>query len=98
MLTEKEIYSFKLASGEEMLARVVSHEGDIITISQPVSITPTERGMALVPSMFTSNPTGDFMLNINTVSMYAISEEQMQDKYIEAVTGIKIPEKKLILG
>jgi hypothetical protein len=32
------------------------------------------------------------------VSIYALTEDSVKMKYIEATTGIKIPEKKLILG
>jgi len=38
------------------------------------------------------------VININSVSLYALTEESVKFKYIEATTGIKIPEKKIILG
>jgi hypothetical protein len=104
MLEKRKIYSFKLTSGEELIARVLSEpnsdahgKGEAI-ISQPVSVTPTERGMALVPSMFTVKADGEFTLNMNTISIYSEADEQIQAKYIEATTGIKVPDKKLILG
>jgi hypothetical protein len=39
------------------------------------------------------------MLNTNSIAMYAETEDSIKMKYIEATTGIKIPEtKKIILG
>ena len=104
MLEKSKIYSFKLTSGEELVARVLSEpnsetygKGEVI-ISQPVSVTPTERGMALVPSMFTVKADGEFTLNMSAISIHSEADEQIQAKYIEATTGIRVPDKKLILG
>ena len=54
--------------------------------------------MGLVPSMFTSDPKEKPKLNTNSISLVALTDDNVKMKYIEAVTGIKIPEKKLILG
>ena len=52
----------------------------------------------MIPSVFTAEPKGEFRLNTNSVTMYAETEDSIKMKYIEATTGIKIPDKKLILG
>jgi hypothetical protein len=54
--------------------------------------------MSLVVSMFTADPQGNTWLNIDNVSLYAPTEDGVRMKYLEATTGIKVPEKKLILG
>jgi hypothetical protein len=48
--------------------------------------------------MFTADPDAEIMLNSNSVSIYALTDDSVKMKYIEATTGIKVPEKKLILG
>jgi hypothetical protein len=48
--------------------------------------------------MFTANPQQDVSINTNSIAMYAETDDAVQSKYIEATTGIKVPEKKLILG
>jgi hypothetical protein len=69
-----------------------------ITLEEPVSVAPSREGMGLVPSIFTAEPGGKVTLNTNSVSLYAQTEDSIQMKYLEATTGIKIPEKKIILG
>lgn len=92
------VYTFKLNSGEEMIAKIVSVINNWIVIEHPVSVAPGPQGMGLVPSMFTANPDAEIKLNIDSVALYAFTDEAVKSKYIEATTGIKIPEKKLILG
>jgi len=92
------VYTFKLNSGEELIAKVIQSGGDFIEIEEPVSIAPMQQGMQMIPSVFTAEPKGEFRLNTNNVTMYAETEDSIKMKYIEATTGIKIPDKKLILG
>jgi hypothetical protein len=94
------VYTFKLNSGEELIARVEKQEfnAEWITISDPVSVAPGPQGMGLVPSMFTADIKREIQLNINSISLYAYAEDAVKMKYIEATTGIKVPDKKLILG
>ena len=92
------VYSFKLNSGEELIAKVIQAGGDFIQIEEPVSIAPSPQGMGLVPSVFTADPKGEFRLNTNSVSIFSETEDAVRMKYLEATTGIKVPDKKLILG
>ena len=92
------VYSFKLNSGEELIAKVIQAGGEFIQIEEPVSIAPSPQGMGLVPSIFTADPKGEFRLNTSSVSIYADTEDAVRMKYLEATTGIKVPDKKLILG
>ena len=97
---QNQVYTFKLNSGEELIARVEKQEfnAEWITISDPVSVAPGPQGMGLVPSMFTADIKREIQLNINSISLYAFAEDAVKMKYIEATTGIKVPDKKLILG
>ena len=94
------VYTFKLNSGEELIAKVVSNNGHggMITISEPVSIAPANKGIQMIPSIFTAVSGGEVTLNTSTVTMYTETEDSIKDKYIEATTGIKLPDKKIILG
>jgi len=93
------IYTFKLNSGEELIAKVIENTGGgYITISEPVSIAPSQQGMQMIPSIFTGDPGANVTLNTNSVTLYSDTEDSIKDKYIEATTGIKLPDKKIILG
>ena len=93
-----EVYTFKLNSGEELIAKVKQAGGDWIEIEHPVSVAPGPQGMGLVPSLFTANPDAEIKLNTASIAIYALTDDAVKSKYIEATTGIKLPEKKLILG
>ena len=92
------VYTFKLNSGEELIAKVIQAGSEFIQIEEPVSIAPTQQGMQMIPSVFTANPKAEFKLNTSSVAIYAETDDSVRMKYLEATTGIKVPEKKLILG
>lgn len=92
------VYTFKLNSGEELIARIKMAGGDWIEIENPVSVAPGPQGMGLVPSMFTAEPGAEIRLNTASVSIYALTEDAVKMKYIEATTGIRVPDKKIIMG
>lgn len=94
------VYTFKLNSGEELIAKVTADSADskYLEIENPVSVAPGPQGMGLVPSLFTADVGSGVKLNINSISIWAMTDDNVRMKYIEATTGIKVPEKKLILG
>ena len=91
-------YTFKLNSGEELIAKVINTNADYITVTNPVSIAPGQQGMQMIPSMFTADIEQETRLNRSSISLYALTDVAIADKYLEATTGIKVPEKKIILG
>jgi hypothetical protein len=97
-LDSNTVVSIKLNSGEEMITRVKEVFNTYIVVSEPVSVAPGPQGMGLVPSVFTANPSGEFVLNTNSIAVICETEYNIKTKYSEAVSGIKVPEKKIILG
>jgi hypothetical protein len=92
------VYTFKLNSGEELIAKVTQSGGDFIVIEEPVSIAPTQQGMQMIPSIFTADPKGEFKLNTSSIAIYAETDDSVRMKYLEATTGIKVPDKKILVG
>ena len=92
------VYTFKLNSGEELIAKVKQSGGDWIVIEEPVSIAPMQQGMQMIPSVFTADPKAEFKLNTTSIAIVATTDDSLKMKYLEATTGIKEPDKKLILG
>jgi len=97
-LEHNQVYTFKMNSGDEMIAKVKHSGSDWIVLEEPVSIAPGPQGMGLVPSLFTADPKEEIRLNNNSVSLVSKTDDSVKMKYLEATTGIKVPEKKLILG
>ena len=98
-INEGKVYTFKLNSGEELIAKVVGLlQGNCLALENPVSVAPGPQGMGLVPSLFTADLDEPLKLNMNNISMYGLTDDSVRMKYIEATTGIKVPEKKILVG
>ena len=93
-----EVYTLKLTSGEEVVARVNAIEDQYLLLHDPVSVAPGPQGLGLMQSLFTANPKDPARLNINNVTIYALTDESVKAKYIEATTGLVVPDKKIIMG
>lgn len=93
------VYTFKFNSGEEMIGKVINLcNADYIEVEEPLSVAPNQHGMGLIPSLFTADPDKHVMININSVAMFCEAEDSIKMKYLEATTGIKVPEKKILVG
>lgn len=93
------VYTFKFNSGEEMIAKVTKTEQNTyIEVENPLSVAPNQKGIGLIPSLFTGNIDKPVTININSVAMYSEVDESVQLKYLEATTGITVPDKKIIMG
>ena len=93
------VYTFKMNSGEEMIAKYSCEvTGHYIAVTDPVSVAPGPQGMGLVPSMFTADPGQSVTINTNNIAMYVETDDSVRMKYTEATTGIKLPEKKILVG
>jgi hypothetical protein len=98
-ITKDEIYTFKLNSGEELIAKVVAVSDTHYTISEPVSIGPSPQGgLGLVPSLFTYNNRENVRLNTSSLALVAQTDDNVKTKYIEATTGLQVPGKKVLIG
>ena len=91
------VYTFKMNSGEEMIAKVVDAGEGYAMLQDPVSVAPGPQGMGLVPSMFTADPDTNPRLKMKCVAIHSLTYENVRMKYIEATTGIKVPEKKILV-
>jgi hypothetical protein len=93
------VYTFKLNSGEEMIAKFAGEQQTgYIAVTDPVSVAPGPQGMGLVPSLFTADPDQNVSINTNCVAMYVETDDNVRAKYTQATTGIQVPDKKIIMG
>lgn len=93
-----EIYSFKLHSSEEVVAKVVDVFDSYVVITNPMSLGSGEKGIGFIHSMITHDTEKPVVLNRSSYSIVAPTDEAIKSKYIEGTTGIKVPGKKVILG
>jgi hypothetical protein len=92
------VYTLKLNSGEELITKITAVNDNFLKAENPVSVAPGPQGMGLVPSLFTADHDSDITINMNSVALVAETEDGVKMKYLEATTGIKVPEKKIIMG
>jgi hypothetical protein len=97
-LTSGEVYTFKMNSAEELIAKVVSATETEVLLHEPVSVAPGPQGLGLVPSLFTVGAKSEVRLNVSSIALYALTDESVKAKYIEATSGIIVPDKKIIMG
>lgn len=91
-------YTIKLNSGEELVTKVTEFGDKFTLVTNPVSIAPSQQGMQMIPSLFTADIDQEIRINNSSIAVYALTDQSVADKYLEATTGIKVPDKKIILG
>jgi hypothetical protein len=97
-IEQNEVYTFKIANGDEIVAKIENINDTTYEISKPLVIVPTSQGIQMISGLFTAHPDKNVVLNKHAISMIALAREEVCDSYREATTGIKTPSKKLLLG
>ena len=97
MYRENDIVSFKLISGEEVVARLVSETDHHYEICKPLSLMPGPQGLALAQTMMSSRMDHNIMLIKTAVVMHSPSREEMTSAWYEATSGIKTANSSKIL-
>ena len=80
--------SFKLSSGEELVARLEEESGEYFSLKKPMVLVAQTEGLGLAPFMFSVNPDGKFMLRADTVSCVAKTQEEISKQYTATTSGI----------
>lgn len=94
-----EIYTFKLVSGEEIVARL--HAGDVddmVEIEHPIQCVLTPQGLQMMPALFSSDQDRILLLNKSSWVMIAETREDIRNSWIQATTGIAPVSRQIITG
>jgi len=83
-----DVISLKLASGEEMVARLDKENTDTLVLSKPSMLIATEGGMGMAPFMFTSSMDAKYIMRLNGVICIVKTEEETAKMYSEKTSGI----------
>ena len=93
-----EVYTFKLTSGEEIVARLISQDADGITIENPILCALSPQGLQMMPALFSCNPGKTVRLNNSSWAMIADTRDDIRSSWIQATTGIAPVSKQIITG
>jgi hypothetical protein len=89
-ITVGEVVTIKTTAGEEIVAKLVEENPMAITVSKPLVLTAGQKGIALVPFLFTTDPDANIQIARGTVMVLAPSGKDASDTYIQNTTGIKL--------
>ena len=94
-----EIYTFKLTTGEEIVARIhTGTENTGFEIEHPILCALTPQGLQMMPGLFSANLDKIVLLNKNSWVMIAECREDIRNSWIQATTGISPVSKQIITG
>jgi len=89
-VSEGEVITLKLTSGEEIVAKLVEDGAVYYKLSKPMVIAMGAKGPGLMPYLFTVNPNADVKLQKSTVTVAEATDEQFAKQFIESTTGIAL--------
>lgn len=84
-----DIVTFKLSNGDEIVGKIVEDEMLEWKVERPCTVVPSQKGIMLIASLFTTDPDIKITLNKSHVLMHAPTAKQVKDHYLEVTTGIK---------
>lgn len=84
-----QIVTFKIVNGDEIVAKVVEETDDAFVLAKPTTVMPSQQGLGLMQSLFTSDLNNDIRLNKIHVMMHAPTISDVQNHYIKTTTGIE---------
>ena len=92
------IYTFKLNTGEELVAKLVEIEDAYMVIEHPILTVISQQGLQMMPGLFSANLDKKLRLNNSSWAMIAETREDVRNSWIQATTGITPVSKKIITG
>ena len=91
------IYGFKLNSGEEVIARVDSVDGNIVKIIKPLSLAFGQQGPSLMPSIVSADSEKSVSLNLDVCSLVARVGDDVEGHYLRGISDLDLPPEKQII-
>ena len=91
------IYTLKLNSGEELVAKVLKSEFGTLQVSHPLSMAMSQQGIQMVPSLFSAD-LKKVDINTASISMSTEARDDVVKAYTEATTGLDLSTAKQMLA
>ena len=84
----KDILSIKLVNGDEIIARLVEETESSFIIENPLTVIPSERGIALIQTLFSADINKNIEVKFDHILLHAATVKQVADHYLQTTTGI----------
>lgn len=92
------IYTFKIATGEEIVAKLVEVTDSHMLLQNPILTVLSPQGLQMMPALFSANQDKMVRLNIHSCAMIADTRDDVRNSWIQATTGIAPVSKQIITG
>jgi len=89
-VTEGEVITLKLTSGEEIVAKLVEDGASYYKLSKPMVIGMGQKGPGLMPYLFTVHPDKAVKLSKSTVTVAEATDETFAKQFLESTSGIAL--------
>lgn len=89
-VSEGEVITLKLTSGEEIVAKLVEDGPVYYKLKNPQVIGMGPKGPGLMPYLFTVSPDAEIKLQKSTVTVAEATDKQFAKQFIESTTGIAL--------
>lgn len=89
-VTEGEVITLKLTSGEEIVAKLIEDGASYYKLSKPMVIGMGQKGPGLMPYLFTVHPDKAVKLLKATVTVAEATDETFAKQFVESTTGIAL--------
>jgi hypothetical protein len=86
---QDDIVTFKIVNGDEIVAKIVEESDDAFIVIKPCTVMPSQQGLGLLQSLFTSDLNKSIRLEKRHVMMHAPTVKDVQNHYIKTTTGIE---------
>lgn len=83
-----EVVTFKLTSGEELVAKLVEDQVMHYKLAHPMVIAMSPKGPALMPYLFTVDPSKEVKLAKSVIAVTEATDKMFADQFIQQTTGI----------
>jgi hypothetical protein len=83
------VVSFKIVNGDELVAKIVEETHDGFVINKPTTVMPSQKGLGLIQSLFTSDVNKNITLDKRHVMLHSPTVKDVEDYYIQTTTGIQ---------
>jgi len=89
-VSEGEVVTFKLTSGEEIVAKLIENGAVYYKLSRPMVIGMGQQGPGLMPYLFTVHPDKEVKLAKATVTVAEATDTVFAKQFLEQTSGIKL--------
>jgi len=90
-LVNGQVVTFKLVTGDEILARLEEDGDTVYRVSKPHVLMPSQQGLAMMPYVMSLNDDQIVEFRKTDVMFAAPTRSELVASFTKATTGIEIP-------